>query len=111
MKVSVKYKVICRHREKYSISEMCRFFGVSRSGYYGYVKRMEIPAKDLPLAEKIRECQVECKSTYGYRRVHIWLERHGIHRNPTEPVKGATFCAFAKSRPLNCAIQVKLPCV
>ncbi len=33
MKASVKYKVIYRHREKYSISEMCRFFGVSRSGY------------------------------------------------------------------------------
>ena len=82
MKASVKYKVIYRHREKYSISEMCRFFGVSRSGYYGYVKRMEIPAKDLPLAEQIRECQAECKSTYGYRRVHIWLDRHGIHHNP-----------------------------
>ena len=61
---------------------MCRFFGVSRSGYYGYLKRMEIPAKDLSLAEKIRECQAECKSTYGYRRVHIWLERHGIYHNP-----------------------------
>ena len=82
MKASVKYKVIYRHSEKYSISEMCQFFGVSRSGYYGYVKRMENPAKDLPLAEKIRECQAECKSTYGYRRVHIWLERQGIHHNP-----------------------------
>ena len=61
---------------------MCRFFGVSRSGYYGYVKRMVLPAKDLPLAEMIRECQVECRNTYGYRRVHIWLERHGIHHNP-----------------------------
>ena len=82
MKASVKYKVIYRHRKKYSVKEMCQFFGVSRSGYYGYVKRMEVPAKDLSLAEKIRECQAECRSTYGYRRVHIWLERHGIHRNP-----------------------------
>ena len=82
MKASVKYTVIYRHREKYSISEMCRFFGVSRSGYYGYVKRAELPAKDLPLAEKIRECQVESRHTYGYRRVQLWLERHGIHHNP-----------------------------
>ena len=82
MKASVKYKIIYRHREKYSICEMCRFFEVSRSGYYGYVKRMDVPAKDLPLAEKIRECQVLCRSTYGYRRVHIWLERNGIHCNP-----------------------------
>ena len=82
MKASVKYKVIYRHREKYSVSEMCRFFEVSRSGYYDYVKRMEKPAKDLPLAGKIRECQEECRRTYGYRRVHIWLERKGVHCNP-----------------------------
>ena len=61
---------------------MCRFFKVSRSGYYDYVKRMDIPAWDLPLAEKIRECQDKCGKTYGYRRVHIWLERNGIHKNP-----------------------------
>ena len=74
--------VIYRHKNKYSISEMCRFFEVSRSGYYDYVKRMDIPARDLPLAEKIRECQEHNHSTYGYRRVHIWLERHGIYKNP-----------------------------
>ena len=74
--------VIYRHKERYSISEMCRFFGVSRSGYYGYVSRMDTPARDLPLAEKIRECQDECGKTYGYRRVHIWLEKKGIYRNP-----------------------------
>ena len=74
--------VIYRHKNKYSISEMCRFFKVSRSGYYGYVSRMDKPAWDLSLAEKIRECQEKCGKTYGYRRVHIWLERNGIHRNP-----------------------------
>ena len=82
MKISVKYMVIYRHREQYTISEMCKFFEVSRSGYYGYVARMELPAKDLPLAEKIQECQEKCGKTYGYRRVHIWLERQGIHHNP-----------------------------
>ncbi len=74
--------VIHRHKDKYSISEMCRFFKVSRSGYYDYAKRMDIPAWDLPLAEKIKECQEQCGKTYGYRRVHIWLERNGIYRNP-----------------------------
>ena len=82
MRTSVKYMVIYHHKEKYSISEMCIFFDVSRSGYYGYVSRMETPAKDLPLAEKIKECQENCGKTYGYRRVHIWLERQGIHHNP-----------------------------
>ena len=82
MRTSVKYRVIYRHKEKYAISEMCRFFDVSRSGYYDFVKRMDIPAKDFPLAEKIRECQEECGKTYGYRRVQLWLERNGIHHNP-----------------------------
>jgi len=82
VRTSVKFMVIYRRKDKYSINEMCRFFKVSRSGYYDYVKRMNIPAWDLPLAEKIRECQEECGKTYGYRRVHIWLERKGIYHNP-----------------------------
>ena len=82
MRTSVKYMVIYRHRDKFSISEMCRFFNVSRSGYYDYVKRMDVPSKDLPLAEKIKECQNKCGKTYGYRRVHIWLEKQGIHHDP-----------------------------
>ena len=82
MRTSVKFIVIYRHKDKYSISEMCRFFEVSRSGYYDYVKRMDAPARDLPIAEKIKECQEKYGKTYGYRRVHIWLERQGIHRNP-----------------------------
>ena len=61
---------------------MCRYLGVSRSGYYDYAYRIDIPAKDLPLAEKIQECQDKCGRTYGYRRVHIWLGRQGIHHNP-----------------------------
>ena len=82
MKTSVKYMVIYRHKSKYSIAEMCRFFDVSRSGYYDYLKRMDIPAKDLPLAEKIQQCQDNCGKTYGYRRVHIWLARNGVYHNP-----------------------------
>ncbi len=51
---------------------------------YGYIREheMDTPAKDLPLAERIQECQRKCGRTYGYRRVHIWLERQGIHHNP-----------------------------
>ena len=82
MRPEVKYRVIYRHKDKYSISEMCKVFEVSRSGYYGFVKRMDKPAKDLELSELIRECQQETRQTYGYRRVAIWLERKGIYHNP-----------------------------
>lgn len=43
---------------------------------------MDIPAKDLPIAEKIRKYQEQSGKTYGYRRVQLWLERNGIHPNP-----------------------------
>ena len=82
MKASVKYKVIYRHKDIYPISEMCRFFEVSRSGYYDFVNRLDIPAKDLLLAQMIQVCQKQSRNTYGYRRVHIWLERQGMHKNP-----------------------------
>lgn len=58
---------------------MCRFFEVSRSGYYAYLKRKDKADRDMPLAQKIRECQEENHRTYGYRRVQIWLERQGIY--------------------------------
>lgn len=82
MKPSIKYQVIFKHKDKYSISQMCKFFGVSRSGYYAFLKRLDIPDRDLLLAENIRECQEESHNTYGYRRVHIWLEKQGIYCNP-----------------------------
>ena len=82
MKASVKYQVVYRHREKYSISEMCRFFKVSRSGYYDFVRRLGRKPKDEDLAGLIGQCQESCKRTYGYRRVAIWLERNGVHHNP-----------------------------
>ena len=45
------------NRKRYSNTEMCLFFGVSRSGYYDYVKRLDQPAHDAALAEIIRKQQ------------------------------------------------------
>ena len=61
---------------------MCQFFGVSRSGYYDYVKRLGRIEKDAALAEKLKQQQERCFQTYGYRRMQIWLVKQGIHRNP-----------------------------
>jgi len=78
----VKYCAIYSHRCKYAISIMCRFFEVSRSGYYDYAKRMKRPELDEELAKKIAECQERVGKTYGYRRIHIWLKKQGFVRNP-----------------------------
>ena len=65
MKPAIKYQVIYKHRDKYSIGEMCRFFKVSRSGYYKYLNRKNIADKELPLAHKIEECQDIHHKTLG----------------------------------------------
>lgn len=54
---------------------MCRFFEVSRGGYYAWLHRRESPDKDLLLAELIRECQSERGKIHGYRYIHLWLAR------------------------------------
>jgi transposase InsO family protein len=70
----VKYAAMYRHKNKYSITTMCNFFDVSKSGYYDFIKRIDKPDRDAALAAQIAECQTGCRKTYGYRRVHIWLE-------------------------------------
>ena len=44
---------------------MCKFFEVSRSGYYDFVKRIGQREHDVDLAEKIQECQNKTDKTYG----------------------------------------------
>lgn len=82
MKPEVKYRIIYRHREEYSISVMCAFFAVSRSGYYGFVHRQGKPKKDAVLAELIAQQQERSFHTYGYRRIWLWLKSQNIYRNP-----------------------------
>ena len=82
MRPKVKYAVIHRHRNEYPVSVMCRFFDVSRSGYYDFVKRLNKPEKDAVLAQRIEECQNKADNTYGYRRVWKWLKDRNIVRNP-----------------------------
>ena len=74
--------VIYRHRNEYPILVMCKFFAVSRSGYYDFVKRFGKPERDAEIADKIKECQVKTDKTYGYRRVWKWLRDRNIERNP-----------------------------
>ncbi len=75
MKARIKYAAIFVNRETYSIAYMCKFFGVSRSGYYAWLKRKDRADKDDIVAGLIAECQKKTKWTYGYRRVKIWLFR------------------------------------
>ena len=83
MRPRVKYHVIHMNHNRSPVTVMCNFFGVSRSGYYDYVKRLNRPAHDAALADTIRKQQEKCDKTYGYRRMWKWLsEAKKIYRNP-----------------------------
>lgn len=83
MKPSLKYRLIEKCSERYPIEKMCRFYGVSRSGYYRYLKHKDIPANDVSLASLIAECQGARGKIHGYRYIQLWLEKtKGIYRNP-----------------------------
>ena len=82
MRPKAKYAVIHRHREEYPISVMCKFFEVSRSGYYDFIKRLGRPENDADLAKEIQLCQDITDKTYGYRRVWLWLKHKKIYKNP-----------------------------
>ena len=69
-----KYKVIERFKVKYPIIEMCKFFEVSKSGYYAW--RKPKPDKDSWLKSEIFQCQQKSRYTYGYRRVTKWIYKH-----------------------------------
>jgi len=61
---------------------MCKFFEVSRSGYYDYIKHVNQPERDADLAKEIEACQNKTDKTYGYRRVWKWLRGRNIEKNP-----------------------------
>ena len=81
MRPKVKYHVIYRHQAEYPVSVMCRFFGVSRSGYYAFVHRLGKPEKDAALAKVIAQQRERSYRTYGYRRMWLWLKSQNIFCN------------------------------
>ena len=83
MKPNLKYRLIDQLAGKYSIEEMYRFYGVSRSGYYRYLKHKKIPEKDACIATMIAECQSNRGKIHDYRYVQLWLDKvKGVYRNP-----------------------------
>ena len=82
VRAKVKYHIIYRHKTEYPVAVMCKFFGVSRSGYYAFVHRLGKPEKDAALAQLIAQQRERNSHTYGYRRMWLWLKNQNIFRNP-----------------------------
>ena len=56
---------------------MCQILKVSRSGYYEWLKRKELPKKTDYAELDIIEEFYQSKETYGFRRLKEELEKHG----------------------------------
>ncbi len=53
---------------------MCRFFGVSRSGYYDFVRRLDRPEPDAELGQLLREQQAHVRLMLYKKSRHYPLE-------------------------------------
>ena len=69
--------MIYHHRRIYPVQGMCQFFGVSRSGYYDWIKRMNHEERDSAKKELVKAAWQHSHCTYGYRRITacIWREK------------------------------------
>lgn len=68
----MKYSFITQRKKTYPVGLMCRLLGVTRSGYYGYLKRHAGKADDSchqELLEAVQDIAKASDYTYGSRRM------------------------------------------
>jgi putative transposase len=62
------------------VNQLCQIAGVSRAGYYRFVRRQPDEAADMDLRSEIQAIALQWPA-YGYRRVHAELLRRGWRVN------------------------------
>ena len=80
----MKYAFVAANRSDYKVKDLCRILGVSRSGYYDYLRRKEegsTPHQQAneELSIKIKAIYEEHKGRYGSPRIHATLQAEGEH--------------------------------
>lgn len=81
----MRFRFIERHRQRFSIQNMCRVLAVSRAGYYAWRKRQPSARQKAneALMGHIRQLFEHHHHRYGYRRIHAEVRRQtacGVHR-------------------------------
>jgi transposase InsO family protein len=87
----------------FPIEMMCKVLGVSRSGYYSWLKRKpsKRALKDKKLMEQIREIHKKSKKTYGSPRIREELKKNYVHvsrRRIARLMKKANIRSVVKKR-------------
>ena len=76
----MKYAFIKDQRDRYSIKAQCSVFGVSRRGYYSWLKRptSATTLKNKHLLKEIKLIFHEYREVYGAPRIHKELVESGF---------------------------------
>jgi transposase InsO family protein len=87
----------------FPIEKMCKVLGVSRSGYYSWLKRKPSrrALEDKELMEQIREIHKKSKGTYGSPRICEELKKNYVHvsrRRVARLMKQAGIRSMVKKR-------------
>jgi len=67
------------YHEEFSVSGMCRIFGVSRSGYYSWLKSSESQRaiENQEILNKIKEIHDNSRQIYGSPKIQFELKKYG----------------------------------
>ena len=63
---------------EYPVHALCRTLGLSRGGYYGWLRRPVRGGANARLLAEMRAEFAESRNSYGRRRMHVALGRRGI---------------------------------
>jgi putative transposase len=76
-----RYRFISEHHRHFGVAYLCRWLGVSRSGYYQWIKPepTDRETSDQRLLKRIGELFESSGGIYGAPRIHQALKREGIH--------------------------------
>jgi putative transposase len=75
----MKYNFMCENKNRFTIRKMAQLLGVSKSGYYGYLKhpvsKREI--EDFKMVNEIKEIHRKSRCNYGSPRIYEALKGKG----------------------------------
>lgn len=79
----MKFAFIHKHEQEYEVKIMCRVLGVSRGGYYNWVKHQEQPPSGREMANQqltaaIQTAFKKSRGTYGAPRIYTELKESGM---------------------------------
>ncbi|WP_103111007.1 IS3 family transposase [Brevibacillus reuszeri] len=70
--VQIKYQLVNELRDRYSVQALCKELGISRSGFYAYLKRKN-NKKDETAKQLILSLYKKYDGIYGYRQIQMHL--------------------------------------